>query len=975
MRFRILGTVEIRTPQGWCEIGATKWRNLLSVLLLNPDKAVTTDHLVTELWPDQVPAEARKLVNLYVLRLRRVLRDPDGQVLATKRPSAYVLHLRPGDVDAQVFETQVADARVAWHGGAAETARTLLAAALDLWRGHALSDVTTPLALIEARRLEEHRLSALRLRVEADLACGRQAELVSELWTLLAEHPLHEPFWALLIRALHRVGRDAEALHVYGQARDTIRRELGADPGHELQRLGQALLSGDDLEPNFSPSVIEVIPRGALRVRQLPPDTADFTGRDVETDRLVRFLSPARGRAFTPVAVICGIPGVGKTTLAVHVAHRLRRTFPDGHLYVQLGGTSEQIREPFEVLGELLRALGLPPSAIPSTTDERSATFRSLLDGRKVLLLADDAATADQVMPLLPGNARCAVLITSRTMLTTVPGADLLRLDPLTPHEALELLQRMAGAERVTAQPTAARQLVSACACLPLAIRIAGARLAARPSWPIAQLADRMTDGRTRISALSTTGLAARASFSLSYDALPDQAQRAFRLISLLGSSDFPEWTVAALLGDTAADEVTELLVSKCILTPLGVDCSGQPRHILHDLLRDYASEQLRNHGDDGEMALKRVVTGWVELAHQASRALRPDLYYPPLKRVSGNVIIARDIAHRLTLNPFAWFTAEGANLISITERACGAGMLELANQLLAFQSAYQFYHGRFDDHERLVRLLAGTAKASHKRSAMADAELRLAGLAALRGGCTRAAPMFERIIEDLRADADFDLLACGLYWYAYCSLKTGNVRSARDLAVQAVDLSHRLGDHETEIMARRVVSETYLRAGRYAAAITELERALTISKELSEPHYQLFMLRVAAYTAIRGRQFKDTIELCKQGLNLAYDHELPAVGAHFTCLLGVAYDHLQEQVQAIRELGEASIIFRTYGDTRADARCKLSLAQVHRALGNHKLAMSYLDECLPTFRQLLLTAYERQAAKELEACRLALRG
>jgi DNA-binding SARP family transcriptional activator len=973
MQFRILGTVEVRTPQGWTEIGATKWRNLLSVLLLNHNRPVTTDDLITELWPDDVPAGARKLINLYVLRLRRLLGDPDGRVLATKRHSAYALHLAPGDLDARLFESQVADARQAWNDGAAVTARILLATALDLWRGPALSDVTAPAATVAAQRLEEQRVSALGLRIDADLACGRHPEVVSELWALLAAHPLHEPFWAQQMRALRSAGRDAEALQAYGQARHTIARELGADPGQELQRLGQALLKGQDFEPRGVPSAIEMAPERALRIRQLPPDAADFTGRDASISRLMSSLSPAGGRRFTPVAMICGIPGVGKTSLAVHVAHRLRQMFPDGQLYIRLGGAASSARDPHDVLGELLRALAVPSSDIPASTHERSATFRSILDGRKALLLADDAATADQITPLLPGNPQCAVLVTSRTMLTTIPGADVLRLEPLAPDEAIEMLCRIAGPGRVAAQRRPADQLVSACAYLPLAIRIAGARLAARPSWPIAHLADQLTDGHTRIAALSTTGLDARASFSLSYDALPDTAQQAFRLISLLNSSDFPEWSVAALLDKNAAHETTELLTDKCILNPLGVDSTGQPRYAINGLLRDYAAERLRACGDDGDAALKRAATGWAELAHHASRVLRPDLYYPPLKRVPGHVIISPRLTRQLTLNPFGWFTAESANLVNMAERACATGMLDLANQLLAFQSAYHFYHGRLDDHERLVRLLADTAAAAGRRSEVADAKLRLAGLTALRRGYSHAAPMFEQVIEDLRKDADLHLLASGLYWYSYCALKTGNVHPARDIARQAVEISHRLGDHETGIMARRVLGEAHLGAGQHESAIAEISQAFTAAQELSDPYYHLFMIRVAAHIAIRLRRLSDAKELCKQGLGLAHEHQLPAIGAHFTCLLGVTHHHLEEQAQAAYMLAEASTIFDIYGDIRGDARCKLSLAQVHRATGNYKLAMSYLDECLPSFRRLLLPAYEKQAIKELEVCQAAL--
>jgi DNA-binding SARP family transcriptional activator/tetratricopeptide (TPR) repeat protein len=970
MRFRILGSVEVLTALGWQGIGAAKWRNLLSVLLLNPETVIATDQLIGELWPENVPSGARKLVNLYVLRLRRLIGDSRGEVLVTRAPG-YLLQLEHNDLDAQRFESLVADARGEWAHGNPEGAGALLAAALDLWRGSALSDVTAPSALLGARRLEESRISALLQRVEADLACSRHAEVVGELRDLVIRHPLREQFWDQLIRALKGAGRGAEALQAYEQARQVIADELGSDPGQELQALHQAMLAGQELPSRAQISAVDMTTAATLPVRQLPPDVADFTGRSGQLAELVRLLSPVRGRAFVPVVVICGLPGVGKTTLALHVAHRLRRKFPDAQLYVQLDGTSGHPCDPRDVLGELLRALGVQPSAIPVGTNERSGALRSVLAGRKVLLVADDAATAAQVTPLLPGDAGCAVIVTSRTMLAAIPGVHLLRLDPLAPGEALEMLGRIAGPARVAAEPAASDQLIAACACLPLAVRIVGARLAARPSWPVARLTEMITDTRTRLSALRTTGLAARASFALSYDALPAAARRAFRLISLLGPSDFAEWPIAALLGESDAHEVTELLADKCMLTALGVDGTGQPRYHLHDLLRDYASEHLAVQADvdDGAVALERAITGWVELANQASRALRPDLYYPPLEQIPCNVVVPGDLAQRLVADPLAWFSAERANLIYMTERACSAGLLELANQLIAFQSTYQFYQGRFDEHERLLHFLDETARSASNERVIADIELRLAGLAAHRGDYQSAMAMFRRSLGVLATEGDPPILACGLYWYSYCLSKAGYLQMALEAARQALALARRLGDRETELMVLRVLGETYVQVGDHETALSVLEQAVTTSRKLADPCYEQFMLRVFAHVTIETQEWRRAIELCNQGLELTNQPGSANGRAHFLGLLGNAYNGLGRHDEAIRRLSDAVDIFRAHGDTRARARCMLSLARAHRALGQYQPATVCLRESLPIFHRLLLPSYERQALEELELC------
>ncbi len=967
MRFRILGPAQALTPQGWCGIGAAKWRGLLSVLLLNPGKVVATERLIAELWPENTPAGPRKLVNLYVLRLRRLIDDPHGEILATRAPG-YVLDLEQDDLDAWRFESRFAAARNAWGNSQLQVARTHLTDALGLWRGPALCDVATPSALLEARRLDESHVSALLLRGEIELACGRHAEVVGELRNLVTTHPLHEQLWGQLIRALRGAGRDAEALHAYEEARQVIARELGTDPGRELRALHRAMLEGEDL-PGI-PHATGIARATALPVRQLPPDTADFTGRGSQVAELVKFLSPIRGRAFVPVAVICGLPGVGKTALALHVAHRLRRKFPDAQLYVQLDGTSERPREPRDVLGELLRTLGVQPSAIPATTNERSAAFRSVVAGHKVLLVADDAATATQVVPLLPGDGNCAVIITSRAMLAAIPGAQLLRLDPLAPAEALEMLARIAGPQRVAAEPDASRQLISMCACLPLAVRIVGARLTARPSWPIAQLTKLIKDARTRLSALRTSELAANASFALSYNALPALARRAFCLVSLLGPSDFPEWPVAALLGDASAHETTELLVDRCLLTPLGVDGAGQPRYLLHDLLRHYASEKMAALArDDARAAFERAATGWAELSNHASRALRPDLYYPPLLRIPKNVIIRGELAHCLAGDPLAWFSSERANLIYMTERACSAGLLKLANQLIAFQSTYQFYQGRFDDHERLVRLLGQAAESIGDEDVIADTELRLAGLAAHRGNYPQAMAMFRRPLEALAKSDNLPLLASGLYWYSYCANKGGDLQLAQAAASRALDLARSIGDQETEIMVLRILGETYVRVGDHTMAMSALTQAIATSGKLADPFYEQFMLRASAHIAIQAREWRRAIEWCNQGLAQIGGEGTAIKKAHFIGLLGNAYHGLGQHGEAVQRLSAAIEIFDVCDDIRARARCMLSLARAHRVLGHYQKAAVLLKESLSVFRELLLPSYEREALHELELC------
>jgi DNA-binding SARP family transcriptional activator len=555
VRFRILGPLEVWTGQDWSGIGAPKWRALLAALLLNPGQVVSTDRLAAELWGDDPPDRATNLVSVYVLRLRRALGDPEGRVLTTRAPG-YQLLLDPGDLDAEYFETLAAQGRAALAGGDPDRAAEKLTEALELWRGGALADVPpSTLVTAEADRLEESRLSALELRIEADLGCGRHAQLVPDLRRLLSDQPLREGLWVLLIRALDGAGRHAEALAAYGQAREVISEELGVDPGPELQRLHQAMLTADAAPPPVAATAAQHAgpPAESTHRRagpgsssrrtpaQLPADVADFTGRAAPLERLYGLVAGTRQQhnGAVAVAVVAGTPGLGKTTLAIHAAHRLRPDFPDGQLYASLRGGSEHPVPPEDVLARFLRDLGVDGGRVPVDTEERAAMYRTRLAERQMLIVLDDAREAAQVRPLLPGTGSCAVIVSSRHRLSDLAGSRLIDLDVLDGNEAADLFTRIIGADRAEAEPEPVRDVLGVCAGLPLAIRIAGARLAARRGWTIRTLADRLADQRRRMDELTVGDLAMRACFQVSFDALPPvnlngaAPARAFRLLGV----------------------------------------------------------------------------------------------------------------------------------------------------------------------------------------------------------------------------------------------------------------------------------------------------------------------------------------------------------------------------------------------------------------------------------------------------------
>jgi DNA-binding SARP family transcriptional activator len=548
---------------------------VLGILLTRANTPVPVDVLVDALWAGQRDPRAAKKLQLHVHRLRRALGNPTR---ISHDNGGYTIHVHPGELDAERFESALTECAAA--GPARAVA--LLRAALQSWRGEAFSDlIDLPLLRAEADRLAERRLAGLALLYTAELACGHAVAIIPELAELASRHPMREQLQGLLMTALHQSGRRAEALEVYHRTRGALVEQLGLEPGSALHRLERAILTGDPL--------LEAPRSHSIAPAQLPADITDFTGRKPQ----LTHLSAATDRPATVLVAITGKAGVGKTTLAVHAAHRLRAQYPDGQLFVDLRGTQATPLPAADVLARFLRSLGVDGAAIPDDAEECAALYRSLLAGRRLLILLDDAACEAQLRSLLPGSPGCAVLVTSRARLAGLGGAQLVELDVFEPDQAVELLARVAGPQRVAAEPAAAREIVRLCGFLPLAVRVAGARLGARPHWPLSRLEADLSDDRARLDNLRLGDLQVRASFALSYENLDVMARRAFRLLGLLEIRDFTPWVTAALLDvpQASAEELMDTLVDQHLLEVSGRDATGRLRYRFHDLLRAYARE------------------------------------------------------------------------------------------------------------------------------------------------------------------------------------------------------------------------------------------------------------------------------------------------------------------------------------------------------------------------------------------------
>jgi len=722
MRFRLLGPLEIRAEEDWTGIGAPKWRSVLAVLLIKAGEVVPVDLLISEVWRDAPPARAVNLVSIYVLKLRRLMDDADGSILRTRAPG-YQLRLGAADTDAQVFQTLVQDGRRALAAGDAAGAAGALAEALALWRGSPLADVpATPLVEAEAERLADLRLDAAELRITAELACGGTAQVIPELRRLLADHPLRENLWVLLMRALDGAGRHAEALDAYGQARNAIADELGVDPGAELRHLYAGMLAQDDLlakqgaeapgsisagtvsaspgpaEP--APAAAEArIPRSVPVPAQLPADIADYTGRENQVRHLRELLSGAEAHGeggAVRVAVVAGSGGLGKTSLAVHAAHRVRGGFPDGQLYVDLLGATPHPLGVGDVLARFLRDLGVDGRDIPVDAAELAARYRTVLAGRRVLIVLDNARDAAQVRPLLPGTASCAVLVTTRSRMPDLASTKLVDLNVLDDEEALTLFSRVVGDERAAAEPEATAEVLLACAGLPLAIRICAARLATRSGWTIATMANRLRHEHRRLDELSVGDLAVRASFQVSFATLPASAQPdgiapadAFRLLGLWPGPSISSAAAAALFGspEDRAGDALETLVDARLL-----ESTSSDRYKFHDLLRVYAAE--RAVADLSEpargAAIDRLLRWYMRTSDAAATAVAPDRYHVTLEPSGADPAPLR---FTTAGDALSWYDSERVNLAAATRQASESGRHEVAWRLPA--SLWIFFQSR----------------------------------------------------------------------------------------------------------------------------------------------------------------------------------------------------------------------------------------------------------------------------------------
>ncbi|MFC6883300.1 MULTISPECIES: AfsR/SARP family transcriptional regulator [Actinomadura] len=601
MHFRILGPLWV--ANGGVEITPTapKVRQVLAFLLVRCGKLVQVGELIDELWGESPPNSAMTTLQTYIYKLRKDVLEHCGSAELHTRVSGYLLDVSADLGDLRRFDSLAQEGRAALDDGDAMLAADRLSEALALWRGPALADVAVgDILSAHVTRLEEERLRVLEQRITADLELGRHQQLVSELKMLVSEHPLNERFYAHLMVALNRSGRRYEALEVYQGLRRMLVDELGMEPSASVQRLHLTLLNSDTTAGNGAgaPLVPVSAPVSSdllLVPAQLPPDIPDFVGREDVLERIHGGLLDSGGDGTAGRAVcISGMPAVGKTTLALRAGHANRAEFPDGQLYADLRGTSENPADPHQILEGFIRAIGVPAHEVPESLQERSKLFRTWSMGARLLVVLDDALSVSQIAPLLPASPGSSVIITTRWGLYSLPGVRHVELEEMTDDEAVELLESASGRPYHGSERRAAERAAELCGRLPIALRSLGSRMAAMRNWPIGKLVAQLDDPAGRLDVLAFADLDVRARCAAGYRRLDPQDRSMFRLISLLPPPDFTADTAARLVGaGTDLVEAQLIRLAGCHMLAVADASGGEIRYRMHELVRLFARECL----------------------------------------------------------------------------------------------------------------------------------------------------------------------------------------------------------------------------------------------------------------------------------------------------------------------------------------------------------------------------------------------
>ncbi|XVU28236.1 AfsR/SARP family transcriptional regulator [Actinoplanes sp. CA-054009] len=943
--FGVLGVVEARVAGQPVGLGHARQRSVLAALLVEVGRPVTVDQLVDRVWGDDPPQRAAGALYSYLSRLRGAIAA--SGVAIERRPGGYALTADPEAVDLHRFRRLVALARGAESD---RSAAEQISKALELWRGEPFAGLDTPWLSATRELLLGERFAAELDHNDVLLRLGRHGELLPSLSAAVAVHPLDERLAEQFMLTLYRCGRQADADEQYRRIRHSLAEELGSDPGPGLRRLHERILAAD---PALTVAAVAAAPAAAPRSvpAELPADVRAFTGRDGELAALDRTLAEGDEPPLT-VVLLSGTAGVGKSALAVRWAHRVREAFPDGQLYVNLRGyDAEQPVAAGDALAGFLTALGVRGGEIPPGVDERAGRYRSELTGRRMLVLLDNASSVEQVRPLLPGTGSCLVLVTSRDALpgmVAIHGAERINLDLLPPADAVGLLRRLIG-DRVDREATVAGSLAAACCRLPLALRIAAELAAARPDVSLEELVGELSDHRMRLDLLDAGDPRAevRAVFSWSYQNLPADAARLFRLLGLHPGETVHVEAVAALTG-TAAGEARRLL--GVLVRASLVQAARGGRYGMHDLLRAYAAELAAGHdpAEEREAALTRLFEHYLAGSVAAMATL-----YPAGPVTSGDPEAAR-----------AWIEAERPNLAAVCAHAAAHGRHRLAVDLAGTLFRYLDAGGPVAEAVTVTSSAVSAALALGDLKAQARALSDLGRLHRRQGRLGESAGTYGQALalyaglDDPAAEAVVLRNLGSVHW------RLGDYRRAADHYERAWTLYQRLGDDAGQADASVRLGLVDARLGDEAQATKRFQSALELATGTGDRFSEAYVLSLLARLSGDPAELERAAAHLERSLAVARQNGDRTAEAYVLTDLAAVYARGGRHAEAAVHLRRALVLHRRIGDRASEAEALNDLGQALRATGETAEARAHHEQALVLAREIG-DRYEQQRAGE----------
>jgi DNA-binding SARP family transcriptional activator/tetratricopeptide (TPR) repeat protein len=941
VRIQVFGSLRVWREGGELDLGPPARRAVLGLLVLGGGETVTTCELVDALWGDRPPRSAVNVLQTHVKHLRRLL-EPDrphraGSAILPHVNGGYAVNQDAVDVDLSRVR------RLLTEGNRGDTARAaeLLGEALRLWHGPPLADIPflatqpTVVALVAERR------EVLARHGDAMIATGAAANVLPEVAAAAAEQSLDESAQARLIRAYHAVGQRARAFQVYHDVRDRLVEELGVDPGPELRAAHAALLD-DDPRP-----VTETRPASHVP-RQLPAEPPGFAGRNAQLSTLDALLPGVGAGGAVTIAAISGTAGVGKTALAVHWAHGVRDRFPDGQLYANLRGHAHgQPVRPIEALTQFLPALGIPAERVPADLETASSLYRTMMTDRKTLVLLDNVAGPDQVRPLLPASQGSMVVVTGRDRmagLVAMHGASQLTLDVLSPDDALDLLARVLGAERVRAEPEAAAEFAKLCVYLPLALRIAAANLADHPWRGISDHVLELREGNL-LAALAVEGdeqAAVRTAFGLSYAALPDAARRLFRLLSLVPGADVSTEAVAALAGTDArqAGQLLDRLAGAHL-----VEHHATGRYRFHDLLRLYAAERAEHEEQDRDAVLNRLYDWYLRAADGAARLLYPHMLRLPVPAIEAPM--PAGVTDPATAS--AWLDTERGNLVAAIRRA---GPRPVAWLLADAMRGYFWMCMRRVDWQAAAEAGLAAAEAAGEPRAQAAAQLSLADLNFRHGRSRQAVRHHTHALLHARRAGWLEAQAAVHGNLGLVHRRSGRLAGAAARFERGLRLSRAIGQPAGEAVALGNLGLVHWEMGRLAQAAEHHAEALRGHRRVESRYGEALSLSHLGQAQRSRGLLAESAELLTTALELYRDAGARAGEAEAHSRLAATYSDLGRRDEALDHALAGLELARETGDPRATAEALATLAAVHHRLGHRPDAVLRYGQALQLIRE-----------------------